>query len=128
LSPALFCLLYLCGLGLSYLLKLEPAEPSLNGKIRSFFAAPFVVPVYRAGGFGLTLPPISAFLPFEFVRSALLLIACFPFLLLWKASRGSLIFSLGLAFWVLNGLFGLLQSLGFPPVLCIAHSYVGDRR
>jgi uncharacterized protein (UPF0254 family) len=26
----------LCGLGLSYLLKLEPAEPSLNGKIRCF--------------------------------------------------------------------------------------------
>ena len=90
----------LSGLGLSYLLKLEPAEPSLNGKIRSFFAAhspaswagrfvlalvgfvaafflfgmmvaPCVVPVYRAGGFGLTLPPISAFLPFEFVRSPL---------------------------------------------------------
>lgn len=84
--------------------------------------APFVVPVYRAGGFGLTLPPISAFLSFEFIRSALFLVACFPFLLLWKASRGSLIFSLGLAFWVLNGLFGLLQSLGFPPVLRFAHS------
>jgi hypothetical protein len=141
----------LCGLGLSYLLKLEPAEPSPNGKIRSLFAAhspaswagrfvlafvgfvavfflfgmmvaPFVVPVYRAGGFGPTLPPISPFLPFEFVRSALFLVACFPILLLWKASRGWLIFSLGLALWVLNGLFGLLQSLGFPPVLRIAHS------
>ena len=87
--------------------------------------APFVVPVYRAGAFGLTLPPISAFLPFEFIRTALFLVACFPFLLLWKASRGSLIFSLGLAFWVLNGLFGLL-SLGFPR---LAHrTLVGDRR
>lgn len=83
----------------TFLAKLEPAEPSLSGKIRSFFAAhslaswagrivlafvgfvavfflfgmmvaPFVVPVYRAGAFGLTLPPISAFLPFELIRSA----------------------------------------------------------
>lgn len=141
----------LCGLGLSYLMKLQPAEPSLTGKIRSFFAAhspaswvgrfviaialfvvifflfgmmvaPIVVPTYRAGGFGLTLPPVSTFLPVEFIRSAFFLLACFPFLFLWKGSRGSLVFSLGLAFWVLTGLFGLLQVFWFPPALRIAHS------
>jgi len=141
----------LCGLGLSYLLKPEPAEPSLTGRIRSFFAAhspafwvgrfvlaiilfvviffmfgmmvaPIVVPTYRAGAFGLTLPPVSAFLPVELIRSAFFLLACFPFVLLWKASRGSLIFSLGLAFWMLNGLGGLLQVFWFPPAMRIAHS------
>jgi len=141
----------LCGLGLSYLLKLQPTEPSLTGRVRSFFAAhspafwagrlvlaivafvvifflfglmvaPFVVPTYRAGGFGLVLPPVSSFLPFEFVRSAFFLLASLPFLLLWKGSRSSLILSLGLAHWVLNGLFGLLQVFWFPLVLRIAHS------
>jgi hypothetical protein len=146
LLPAL-----LCGLALSYLLKPVPPESSFVGEIRSFFAAhapsfwtwrfilaigafpvifflfgmmvaPFVVPVYRAGGFGLILPPVSAFLPFEFVRSAFFLLASLPFLILWKGTRGSLIFSLGLAHGVLVGLFGLLQVFWFPPVLRIAHS------
>jgi hypothetical protein len=101
---------------------LVPPGVDPQASFRAFLLACPLIGFYRAGGFGRTLPPISAFLPFEFIRSALFLVACFPFLLLWKASRGSLIFSLGLAFWVLNGLFGLLQSLGFPPVLRIAHS------
>jgi len=141
----------LCGLALSFLLKSDPAEPYLLRKARSYFAAhslafwagrfilgilvfvlifflfgmmvaPFVVPTYRAGGFGLVLPPVSSFLPFEFIRSAFFLLASLPFLILWKGSRGSLIVSLGLSHWVLNGLFGLLQVFWFPPVLRIAHS------
>jgi hypothetical protein len=136
---------------LSYLLKRNPAEPSFAGEIRSFFAAhspafwasrfvlaifafpaimfffgmmvaPFVTPTYRAGGFGLLLPPVSEFLPYEFIRSAFFLLASLPFLLLSKGSRGSLIFSLGLAHSVLVGLFGLLQVFWFPPVLRICHS------
>jgi hypothetical protein len=141
----------LCGLALSYLLKFNPTDASIAEKIGSFFAAhspaswlwrfvlavvafraifflfgmmvaPFVIPIYRAGGFGLVLPPVSAFLPYEFVRSAFFLLASFPFLVFWKGSRGSLIFSLGLAHCVLVGLFGLLQVFWFPPVLRIAHS------
>ncbi len=85
-------------------------------------AAPFVVDYYRHGIAGLVLPPMSIILPTQIVRSAIFLIASLPFIVLWKKSRGSLIFSLGLAHWVVVGLFGLVQALWFPPVLRVAHS------
>lgn len=146
LPPAL-----LCGLALSYLLARTGPQMSAVEKTRSFFAAhsplswtarfalailsfavayflfgmivaPFVVPFYRAGVLGLTLPPFSVILPVLFVRSILFLLACLPFLILWTRSRASLILSLGIGFWFLTGLFGLLQVFFWPPVMRIAHS------
>jgi len=41
----------------------------------------------------------------------LFLIASLPLIVWWKKSGGSLIFSLGLAHWLVMGLFGLVQAL-----------------
>ena len=48
------------------------------------------------------------------------LIASLPFIVLRKKSRSWQIFSLGLAHWLVAGLFGVVQALWFPPVLRIA--------
>ena len=90
--------------------------------IFGMMVAPFVVDYYRHGIAGLILPSMSVILPTQMVRSTLFLIASLPFIVLWKKTRGSLIFSLGLAHWLVVGLFGLVQALWFPPVLRIAHS------
>jgi hypothetical protein len=90
--------------------------------IFGMMVAPFVLDYYRHGIAGLILPPMSVILPTQMVRSTLFLIASLPFIVLWKKRRGSLIFSLGLAHWLVVGLFGLVQALWFPPVLRIAHS------
>lgn len=140
----------LCGLVLSYFLALEQPEISVAQKCRAFFAAhspiswiarfvlailafgvvyflfgmmvaPFVVPFYRAGALGLTLPPSSVILPVLFIRSALFLLACLPFLILWTGSRASLILSLGLAHWFLSGLFGMLLVFYWPTVMRVGH-------
>jgi hypothetical protein len=90
--------------------------------IFGMMVAPFVVDYYRHGIAGLILPPMSVILPTQMARSTLFLMASLPFIVLWKKSRGSLIFSLGLAHWLVVGLFGLVQALWFPPVLRVAHS------
>ena len=61
-------------------------------------------------------------MPVQIVRSTLFLLASLPFLILWKKTRGSLIFSLGLAHWFTVGLFGLLQAHQLSMTLRIAHS------
>lgn len=141
----------LCAFALSFLLGQDQPAVSAAERFRSFFAAhspiswltrfvlatlafavlyfafgmivaPYVVPFYRAGVLGLTLPAFSAILPVLFTRSVLFLAACLPFMVLWTRSRLSLILSLGLALWFVNGLFGLLQVFFWPPVMRIAHS------
>jgi len=51
-----------------------------------------------------------------------LLIASLPLIVWWNKSGGLLIFSLGLAHWLVVGLFGLVQALWFRPFLRVAHS------
>jgi hypothetical protein len=145
LPPAL-----LSGLALSYLLPQAQPEMSASVKWRCFFAtrtpfswtarfllailafavayfvfglmvAPFVVPYYRAGILGLTLPPFSVMLPVLFVRSTLFLLACLPFLVLWTRSRLSLILSLGFAHWSLTGLLGMILVFFWPAAMRIGH-------
>jgi hypothetical protein len=140
----------LCGLALGFLRPREQPEVSAWQKIHTFFTArsplswvgrfalailgfaviyycfgmlvaPFVVPFYRAGVLGLTLPPVSVVLPVLLARSTLFLLACLPFLIFWTRSRLSLIFSLGLAFWSLTGLYGMLMVVFWPAVMRIGH-------
>jgi len=85
-------------------------------------AAPFVVPVYEAQDFGLTLPGWGTMLPVALGRSALYLAVTIPILVTWSRSRRSLILSLGIAFFGMMGLIGLLSATFFPPVLRITHS------
>jgi hypothetical protein len=140
----------LCAFALSFILpQAQPATPA-RAVLRSFFAVhsalawaarfvlailgfaviyftfgamvgPFVVPFYRSGVLNLTLPPFSVIIPVLFARSALFLLACLPFLIFWTRSRGALILGLGLAFWFVTGLFGMLQVFFWPPVMRIAH-------
>jgi hypothetical protein len=140
----------LCGFTLSFLLPRSQPETPAAQMLRSFFSAhspiswatrfilailafgviyftfgamvaPFVVPFYRAGVLNLTLPPFSVILPVLFARSALFLLACLPFLIFWTRSRGALILALGLAFWFLTGLFGMLQVFYWPAAMRIGH-------
>jgi hypothetical protein len=146
LLPAILCALLLASIG-----NTEAKNPLLSEVVGEFFSAhslagwlwrfilaifafplaylffgmmvaPFVLDYYRHGIAGLVLPLMSVILPTQMVRSTLFLIASLPFIVLWKKSRGSLIFSLGLAHWLVVGLFGLVQALWFPPILRIAHS------
>jgi hypothetical protein len=141
----------LFGASLAFLAKSEPGTPKFSQQTRVFFSthsagawvwrlllailafpviyfvfgamvAPFVVPAYRAGVAGLVLPPLSAIMPMQLVRSTLFLLASLPFLIMWKGGHRSLILSLGLAHCYLVGLFGLLQASFLPQVLRLAHS------
>lgn len=84
-------------------------------------AAPIVVPVYQADGFGLILPGLGTMVPVSLLRSALYLAAALPILRLWAGTRKALLISLGIALVGYMGAIGLLTSTFFPPVLRIAH-------
>jgi hypothetical protein len=85
-------------------------------------AAPFVVPVYQAQDFGLTLPEMGTIIPVALGRSALYLAVIIPLLVSWSRSRRSLFWTLSIAFFAMMGLIGLLTATFFPPVLRITHS------
>lgn len=90
--------------------------------IFGMMVAPFVVPSYRAGVAGLTIPSMGVLLPVELVRSALSLLAALPIIFLWTGSRKKLILTLGWAFTVMVGLYGLVGAYFLPTVLRVAHS------
>ncbi len=85
-------------------------------------AAPFVVPVYQAQDFGLTLPGWGTLLPVALARSALYLAVTIPILATWSRSRRSLFLCLTTALFAMMGLIGLLTATFFPPMLRITHS------
>ncbi len=93
--------------------------------IYTFFgmlAAPFVVPMYQQQDFGLTLPGWGTLIPVALLRSALYLAVTIPILLMWSRSRRGLTVTLGIAFFAMMGLVGLVTATFFPPVLRIVHS------
>lgn len=83
---------------------------------------PFVVDTYRAGAFGLRIPPMDILLRTLALRSLLFLAATLPVIRLWTGSRRGLIFALGLAHAAMVGLYGLSQAYWLPPVLRTLHS------
>ncbi len=85
-------------------------------------ASPFVVPVYERQDFGLRLPGFDVIIPVALVRSGLYLAVTIPLLVNWSRSRRSLILALGVAYFAMMGLIGLVTATFFPPVLRIAHS------
>ncbi|HUI73805.1 MAG TPA: hypothetical protein VLX32_02615 [Candidatus Acidoferrum sp.] len=90
--------------------------------IFGMMVAPFVLETYRHGNLGLVLPSFAVIVKTQLVRSALFLAASLPFIACWRKSRAQLIVALGLAHWMLVGLFGLLQTTWFPMTLRVAHS------
>jgi hypothetical protein len=84
--------------------------------------APIVVPYYQAGVAGLRIPPLSAILQVQLLRSAIFLASSLPLIALWKGSRRELWLTLGLAHAVTVGIFGLVQATFMPGVLRVVHS------
>jgi hypothetical protein len=84
--------------------------------------APFVMEYYKQGQFALAVPNPATILATQFARSMLFLIAAMPILVMWSGSRRHLILALGLAFYVLVGLFGMIQSYWLAPTLQILHN------
>ena len=84
--------------------------------------APFVMEYYKQGQFGLAVPNPAVILATQFARSVLFLMAAIPVLVMWSGSRRQLIGALGLAFYVLVGLFGMIQSYWLAPTLQVLHN------
>jgi len=84
--------------------------------------APFVMEYYKQGQFALAVPNPAVILATQFARSALFLAGAMPILILWSGSRRQLVLALGLAFYVLVGLFGMIQSCWLAPTLQVLHN------
>jgi hypothetical protein len=84
--------------------------------------APFVMEYYRQGQFALAMPDPAVILATQFARSVLFLAAALPILIMWSGSKRRLILALGLAFYVLVGLFGMIQSYWLAPTLQVLHN------
>lgn len=84
--------------------------------------APFVRPYYEQGQFGLALPSAGVIIVVQFLRSALFLAAALPILIAGSRPRRHLILALGLAFYVLVGLYGMIQTYWLAPTLLVLHN------
>jgi hypothetical protein len=84
--------------------------------------APFVMEYYKQGQFALAVPNPAVILATQFARSVLFLLGAMPVLILWSGSRRHLVLALGLAFYVLVGLFGMIQSYWLAPTLQVLHN------
>ncbi|MBN2129401.1 MAG: hypothetical protein JW741_07885 [Sedimentisphaerales bacterium] len=84
--------------------------------------APVVAGYYRQEQFGLTLPSGGAIVLVQLLRGSLFLLAALPVLIAWPGSRLRLTVTLGLALYVLVGLFSMMQSYWLAPALQIAHN------
>lgn len=84
--------------------------------------APFVMPYYQQGQFDLSIPSPGVIVLTQFARGLLFLAGSVPILILWSGSRRQLVLALGLAFYMLVGLFGMIQSYWLAPTLQILHN------
>jgi hypothetical protein len=84
--------------------------------------APIVMPYYQNSSIGLVVPNPGTILLTQLGRSALFLLVTLPIMAFWAGTLRRLALSLGLAYSVLVGLFGLIQASWFPPILRITHS------
>ncbi len=84
--------------------------------------APFVMAYYKQGQFALSIPSPGVIVLTQFLRGLLFLAASVPILILWSGSRRELVVALGLAFYMLVGLFGMIQSYWLAPTLQILHN------
>jgi hypothetical protein len=84
--------------------------------------APFVMAYYQQGQFALSVPSPGMIVLTQFARGLLFLAASVPILIFWSGSRRRLIGALGLAFTMLVGLFGLIQSYWLAPTLQFLHN------
>ena len=84
--------------------------------------APFVMAYYQQGQFALAVPNPGVIVGTQFLRGLLFLAASLPILVMWSGSRRQLVLALGLAFYLLVGLFEMIQSYWLAPTLQILHN------
>jgi hypothetical protein len=84
--------------------------------------APIVRSYYEQGQFGLSLPSAGTILLVQLLRSTLFLAATMPILIAASGPRRPLVLALGLAFYVLVGLFSMIQAYWLAPTLLILHN------
>ncbi len=84
--------------------------------------APWVLEYYKQGQFGLTLPSTGVIVLVQLLRSSLFFLAALPILIVWSGSRRQLTVLLGIAFFVLVGLFGMIQAYWLAPILQVLHN------
>ncbi len=84
--------------------------------------APVVRPYYEQGQFGLALPSAAAIILAQLLRSTLFLAATMPILMAASGPRRPLVLALGLAFYVLVGLFSMIQTYWLAPTLLVVHN------
>ena len=83
--------------------------------------APWVVKYYEQEQFGLVLPSLAVIVLVQLLRSLFFFLVALPILAVWSGSRRQLTALLGLAFFVLVGLFGMIQAYWLSPVLQALH-------
>ena len=84
--------------------------------------APAVRPYYEQGQFGLALPSATTIILVQLLRSTLFLVATLPVLIAASGPRRPLVLALGLAFYVLVGLFSMIQTYWLAPTLLVLHN------
>lgn len=84
--------------------------------------APAVKPYYEQGQFGLALPSTGTIILVQLLRSVLFLVAALPILIVGTAPRRHMVLALGLAFYVLVGLYGMIQTYWLAPTLLVLHN------
>jgi len=90
--------------------------------IFGMMVAPWVLEYYKQGQFGLTLPGTGVIVLVQFLRSSLFFLASLGVLIVWSGSRLELTARLGLAFFVLVGLFGMIQSYWLWATVLVLHN------
>jgi hypothetical protein len=84
--------------------------------------SPWVVKYYEQEQFGLVLPGTGVIILTQLLRSSLFFLAALPILIVWSGSRRQLTVFLGIAFFVLVGLFSMIQAHWLGPVLLVLHN------
>lgn len=87
----------------------------------AMLVAPWAQQMYLSGAFGLTVPALGTVLAVQAVRGALLLAVTLPVVIHWSGTPQSLVWRLGLALFVLMGLFGLMPAYWLPVPLRVLH-------
>jgi len=77
---------------------------------------------YEEGQAGLHLPALGTVVLVQLLRSALFLVSVLPVPPAWRGSRTPLAWTLGLAYWALVGLLGMIQAPWMPATLRVAHA------
>ncbi len=89
--------------------------------IFGLIVSPLVSNYYELGVSGLVLPEPGVIVSTQFFRGGLHLLAVIPLMSIWSGSRGQLVLSLGLAFFVFVAAHDFVLAYEVPAVLVVIH-------